>query len=143
VRAALERLEPELSRFEGEDGGPLHDLPKARRPDPETPAPVRLLAAFDSVLLAYAAKRRARILPDAYRDAIYERANLRIRPSFLIDGLVGGTWSVEVRRREAILTLRPLERLARGTRAALVEEAERLVRAVQPGAATHGVVVER
>jgi hypothetical protein len=143
VRAALERLGPGLARFEDEDGRPLHDLPEAPRPDPETPAPARLLAAFDSVLLAYGATRRARILPDAYRDAVYERANLRIRPSFLVDGLVAGTWTVEVRRREAIVSLRPLARLARPARAALVEEAERLVRAVRPAAAAHSVVVER
>jgi len=143
VRAALERLEPELVRFEGEDGRPLYDLPEAPRPHPETPAAPRLLAAFDSVLLAYAAKRRARILPDAYRDAVYERANLRIRPSFLIDGRVAGTWSVEVRRREATVTLHPLARLAKKERAGLVEEAERLARAVQPEAKAHRVVVER
>jgi winged helix DNA-binding protein len=141
VRAALERLE--TARFEDEDGRALHDLPDAPRPDPETPAAPRLLAAFDSVLLAYASKRRARILPDAYRDAVYERANLRIRPTFAIDGLVAGTWSIEVRRREAVLTLRPLQKLARAERAALVEEAERLARAVQPAAKAHGVVVER
>lgn len=142
VRAALDRLAPKLVRFSDEDGRALHDLPDAPRPDPATPAPPRLLAAFDSVLLAYAAKRRARILPDAHRDAIYERANLRIRPSFLIDGLVAGTWSVEVRRREAVLTLRPLERLTRSARAALIEEAGRLLGTVQPGAAGHQVLFE-
>jgi hypothetical protein len=143
VRAALERLAPDLARFEDEDGRTLYDLPEAPRPDPETPAPPRLLAAFDSVLLAYAAKRRTRILPDAHRDAVYERRNLQIRPSYLVDGLVAGTWSVEVKRREATLTLRPLERLARATRTALMDEAERLARALQPQAKAHKVLVER
>ena len=143
VRAALERLAPELERVQDEDGRALYDLPGAPRPDAETPAPPRLLAAFDSVLLAYAAKRRTRILPDAHRDAVYERRNLQIRPSYLVDGLVAGTWSIEVKRREATVHLRPLERLARATRTALVEEAERLARAVQPDAKAHGVVVAR
>jgi hypothetical protein len=142
VRAALRRLGSELARFEDEDGRPLHDLPDAPRPDPETPAAPRLLAPFDSVLLAYAVGRRARILPDAHRDAVYERANLRIRPTFLIDGLVAGTWSVEVRRREAVLTLRALQRLPRAQRTALVAEAERLLRATHPRAIAHGVVVD-
>jgi Winged helix DNA-binding domain len=143
VRAALERLAPQLERVEEEGGSrPLYDLPEAPRPDPETPAAPRLLAAFDSVLLAYATGRRARILPDAHRDAVYERANLRIRPTFLIDGLVAGTWSIEVRRREALLTLRALQRLPRSERAALVSEAERLVRALHPNAVAHGVVIE-
>jgi Winged helix DNA-binding domain len=143
VREAFERLGSDLERLEDEDGRALYDLPGAPRPDPETPAPPRLLAAFDSVLLAYAAKRRGRILPDRHRDAVYERRNLQIRPSYLVDGLVAGTWSIEVKRREATLTLRPLERLARTTRSALVDEAERLVRALQPQAKGHAVVVAR
>jgi Winged helix DNA-binding domain len=143
VREAFARLEPELARLEDEDGRALYDLPDAPRPDPETPAGPRLLAAFDSVLLAYAAKRRGRILPDEHRDAVYERRNLQIRPSYLVDGLVAGTWSIEVKRRTATLTLRPLERLSRATRTALVDEAERLVRALQPDAKGHEVSIER
>ena len=88
------------------------------------------------------APRRASC-PTAHRDAVYERRNLQIRPSYLVDGLVAGTWSIEVKRREATLTLRPLERLARATRGALVDEAERLVRALQPQAKGHAVVVAR
>jgi hypothetical protein len=142
VRAALARLASELASFTDESGRALYDLPDAPRPDPQTPVPPRLLAAFDSVLLAYASGRRARILPDAHRDAVYERANLRIRPTFLIDGLVAGTWSSEVRRRQAVLTLRPLQRLARGERAALVAEAERSARATHPNALAHSVTVD-
>jgi hypothetical protein len=139
VRPALERLE--LERFEDDKGLALFDLPDAPRPDPETPAPPRLLAAFDSVLLAYDAKRRARILPDRHRDAVYERRNLRIKPSYLVDGLVAGTWSIEVKRREATVTLQPLQRLTRAARSELVEEAERVARVVQSDAKAHGVVV--
>ena len=123
--------------------------PRAPRParraaaGPRDAGPPRLLAAFDSVLLAYAAKRRERILPDRHRDAVYERRNLQIRPTYLVDGLVAGTWSIEVKRREATLALRPLERLPRATRSALVDEAERLVRALQPQAKGHAVVVAR
>ena len=143
VREAFERLGDDLERIDDEDGRALYDLPGAPRPDPETPAAPRLLAAFDSVLLAYAAKRRGRILPDRHRDAVYERRNLQIRPSYLVDGLVAGTWSIEVKRREATLTLRPLERLARATRSALVDEAEGLVRALHPQAKGHAVLVAR
>jgi hypothetical protein len=142
VRAALERLAPQLVRFQDEDGRLLYDLQDAPRPDPETPAPARLLAAFDSILLAYPSGRRTRILPDAHREAVYERANLRIRPTFLVGGLVAGTWSIAVRRREAVLTLQTLQRLPRRERAALVHEAERLVCFLHPDAVAHGVLVE-
>jgi hypothetical protein len=143
VRESIARLEPELIAFEDEGGRTLYDLPEAPRPDPGTPAPPRLLAAFDSVLLAYASKHRARILPDAHRDKVYERANLRIKPSYTVDGLVAGTWDVEVKRGEAVLALRPLERLPKAARAELVDEAERLLKAFQPEAKAHRVAVQR
>jgi hypothetical protein len=143
VRAALERLAPKLAPFEDERGRTLYDLPDAPRPDAETPAPPRLLAPFDSVLLAYAPKHRARILPDEHRDAVYDRRNLRILPTYLVDGRVAGTWSVEVKPRQATLTLRPLQRFPRGARGALVQEAERVLRIVAPDAKAHRAVVAR
>jgi hypothetical protein len=139
VRPALERLE--LERFEDEKGRALFDLPDAPRPDPDTPAPPRLLAAFDSVLLAYESKRRARILPDRHRDAVYERRNLRIKPSYTVDGRVAGIWSLEVKRGAATIALEPLERLTKANRAALAEEAERVARVVAPDAKAHAVTV--
>ena len=72
----------------------MYDLPEAPRPDPDTPAPPRLLGAFDSTLLAYAVKHRARIVPEGLREAIYDKGNLRIQPTIVLDGLVAGTWSV-------------------------------------------------
>jgi hypothetical protein len=141
VRAALDRLGPELARFEDEAGRPLHDLPDAPRPEPDTPAPVRLLPWFDSVLLAYAHRHRARILPDAYRDRVYVKANLQWLPSIVVDGLVAGTWSIEAGRRAATLSLRPFEEPAPATRAAMVEEAERLVRFARPDVPAHEVTV--
>jgi len=143
VRESIARLEPGLVAFEDDAGRALYDLPDAPRPDPGTPAPPRLLAAFDSILLAYASKHRARILPDAHRDEVYERANLRIKPSYTVDGLVAGTWDMDVKRGEAVLTLRPLEKLPKAARAELVDEAERLVRAFRPEARAHRVVVQR
>jgi hypothetical protein len=135
VREALEALD--LARFDD-----LYDLPGAPRPDADTPAPPRLLAAFDSALLAYASQRRRRIMPDQHRDAVYERRNLQVRPSFLIDGMVAGTWALAVRRRTATVTLKPLEKLARLARKELLAEAERLVRTVHPEATGHEVVVD-
>jgi hypothetical protein len=91
VRAALDAME--LERFQDERGRPLYDLPGAPRPDPETPAAPRLLPWFDSVILAYAPQNRSRVLPDEYRDRLYQRANLQWLPAILVDGMVAGTWS--------------------------------------------------
>jgi Winged helix DNA-binding domain len=141
VRAALERLEGELERFEDEGGRALYDLPDAPRPDVDGAPPVRLLPWFDSVLLAYAPGRRGRILPDEYREAVYNRKNLQIRPTFLVDGLVAGTWALEAKGKKAALTLTPLRKIPKKTTKALVDEAERLVRFVHPDASAPSVAV--
>jgi hypothetical protein len=119
----------ELERVDG-----LYDLPGAPRPDPDTPAPPRLLAAFDSALLAYASKRRERIVPDELRDVVYERRNLQVRPTFLVDGRVAGIWKLEIRRRVATITLDSKVKLNARERKELIAEAERVARAVQPDA---------
>jgi hypothetical protein len=128
VRAALEQLD-DLVTF---DGG-YYDLPDAPRPDPDTPAPARFLAAFDSALLAYPSKRRTRIVPDELRDLVYLRKNLQVKPTFLVDGRVAGIWGIEVKRREATLTL------TGSPDAGVLEEGEKLVRWAQPGAKTYHV----
>ena len=93
----------------------VHDLAGAPRPDGDTEAPVRFLAAFDSVILAYAPKRRTRIVPEGRFEAIYNRANLQIRPTFLVDGFVAGTWSSQVKGRKGTVTITPFGRLPRGS----------------------------
>lgn len=141
IRAALGRLAPELVRGRDEAGRELHDLADAPRPEPETPAPVRLLPWFDSSLLAYAAKHRGRILPDAHRRAIYNPANLRYEPTFLVDGFVAGSWSVAVKRSLAAITLRPLERIDRATLRELVVAARDLARSCWPEAKAHDATI--
>jgi hypothetical protein len=142
VRAALDRLADRLVRHTDETGRDLFDLPDAPLPDPATPAPPRFLPSFDSVLLAYAPGARERILPADRKDAVYLPGNLRILPTFLVDGLVAGTWSSAVRRRVATLTLRPLVELSRPSRAALQAEAERLTGFLYPTATGQEVVFE-
>ncbi|MEW9552170.1 winged helix DNA-binding domain-containing protein [Nonomuraea sp. NPDC050783] len=89
ARAAFQALSGELERLEGPDGAELFDLPGAPRPDPDTPAPPRLMAMWDNVLLAYA--DRARVIPPAYRRLVI-RANGDVLPTLLVDGHVAGVW---------------------------------------------------
>ncbi len=140
VRAVLARLD--LLRLTDESGRTLYDRPNAPRPDPDTPAPVRFLPAFDSVLLAYAAKRRTRILPDAYRGRVYLPANLKWLPTFLVDGMVAGVWSDALQRREATLTLTVFDELTRTATAELRAEAGRLIRFRFPTALSHRVAID-
>lgn len=132
----LQALEPELKRFRSEDGRVLLDLRRAPRPDAEIEAPVRFLGKWDSVLLAHA--RRDRVLPDdAWKKVVGPNGD--VLPTFLVDGVVAGTWSITVKAGEAMLWARPFGRLTRAERAALTTEAEPLVRFVEPDATRHAV----
>lgn len=89
VREAVKTLEGELERLEGPGGTVLYDVPGAPRPDGEVPAPPRLLAMWDSVLLAYA--DRGRVIPPEYRKLVI-RVNGDTLPTLLVDGYVAGVW---------------------------------------------------
>ncbi|MER8035185.1 winged helix DNA-binding domain-containing protein [Streptomyces hydrogenans] len=91
ARAALDALVARGAAevLAGPDGAVLYDLPGAVRPDGRTPAPPRLMAMWDSTLLAYA--DRSRIVPDAYRRDVI-RINGDVLPTLLVDGYVAGAW---------------------------------------------------
>ena len=117
VDRALARLD--LRRFRDERGRELLDVPRAPLPDPETPAPVRFLPKWDNVLLAFA--DRTRVLPEVYRRRVIGM-NGDVAQTFLVDGLVAGTWSYDRGR----IAIEPFAPLSRATRAELAEEGERL-----------------
>jgi hypothetical protein len=118
IQRALDRLEP-LRRFRDEGGRELLDVPRAPLPDAGTPAPVRFLPKWDNVLLAFA--DRTRVLPEEYRKRVI-RMNGDVAQTFLVDGLVAGTWRVENGR----VVLEPFAAPARSARRELEDEAGRL-----------------
>ena len=89
AREALKALSGDLERLEGPNGAELFDLPGAPQPTEDTPAPPRLLAMWDSILLAYV--DRSRVIPPAYR-ALVTRSNGDVLPTLLVDGYVAGVW---------------------------------------------------
>ncbi|WP_310724428.1 winged helix DNA-binding domain-containing protein [Streptomyces sp. N2A] len=89
VLTALDALDGAVERLEGADGTVLFDIPGAPRPSADTPAPPRLMAMWDSVLLAYA--DRSRVIPPAYRRLVI-RTNGDVLPTLLVDGYVAGVW---------------------------------------------------
>jgi len=89
VSAALEAMAGALVTPEGPAGAPLYDVPGAPLPDEEAPAPPRLMAMWDSVLLAYA--DRSRVIPPDYRTTVIRR-NGDVLPTVLVDGYVAGVW---------------------------------------------------
>jgi hypothetical protein len=117
ITRSLERLE--LRRFRDEHGRELLDVLRAPLPDPETPAPVRFLPKWDNVLLAWA--DRTRVLPERYRRRVIGQ-NGDVAQTFLVDGFVAGTWSVENGR----VAVEPFAALPRSVRREVDEEAGRL-----------------
>jgi hypothetical protein len=118
LRGALARLE--LRRLRAEDGAELLDLPGAPLPDPDTPAPPRLLPTFDATLLVHC--RRTGILPEEHRPKLFHTKNPQSLPSFTVDGAVRGAWRFAGRK----VQLEPFERIDRAALGALREEAARL-----------------
>jgi hypothetical protein len=116
---ALELLEP-LRRFRDENGRELLDLPRAPLPPAGTPAPVRFLPKWDNTLLAHADRRR--VLPDELRKAVIAK-NGDVAQTFLVDGVVAGSWSADGKGKVALTPFAPLPRTARR---AVDEEAARL-----------------
>ncbi|MGW0579916.1 winged helix DNA-binding domain-containing protein [Streptomyces sp. NPDC002920] len=105
VREALRALDGVVEQFQGPDGVLLFDLPGASRPPADTPAPPRLMAMWDSVLLAYL--DRSRVIPPAYRPLVI-RSNGDVLPTLLVDGYVAGVWRPVDRGGIEATAFRPL-----------------------------------
>jgi hypothetical protein len=132
----LDGMRDRLEVFADERGRELFDLPGAPRPDADVPAPPRLLPEFDNLVLAH--DDRTRVIADEHRPRVTTK-NLRVRATFLLDGVVRGTWTVAVKRRVATLTLEPFEKVSRSALRGLETEGEALLRFVEPDARDHAV----
>ncbi|WP_225993306.1 winged helix DNA-binding domain-containing protein [Actinomadura rudentiformis] len=132
----VERLAPELVTFADENGRVLYDLPDAPRPDPGTPAPIRLIPDFDNLTLSHA--DRARIISEEHRKRLFT-VNGIIRAAVLVDGFVHGTWKHEKKRGVATVRIELFEPVSEADRTAVVEEAERLLAAAYPEAKSYEV----
>ncbi|MER7417031.1 winged helix DNA-binding domain-containing protein [Micromonospora peucetia] len=113
--AAVAAVRDQLVSFRDERGRELLDLPDAPRPDPDTPAPVRFLPAFDNTLLGY--HDRSRIVDEAHRGLSVAGARV-----VLVDGRVAATWSVEA----DTVSVTPLRRFSRADRTAVAEQGRSL-----------------
>ena len=118
VAPALARLR--LRTFRSESGEELLDLPRAPLPDPETRAPVRFLPTWDAILLVHA--RRTGVLPERYRSLIFPTTMPQSTGTFLVNGVVAGTWKQVAGRIE----WSAFERLDRSAAREVAAEASRL-----------------
>jgi hypothetical protein len=137
AKEIFEALRPTLTVLRDDRKRELFDLPKAPRPGEDADAPVRFLPEFDNLLLSYGDK--ARFVAEPYRSRLTSR-NLLLPATFMVDGMVAGTWTTETKRQATTLTLVPFSTVAKPARVALEAEGERLARFIEPGARSYAVV---
>jgi hypothetical protein len=127
--AAWERLETVSLR--DENGVELLDLPGQPLPPASTKLPVRLLARWDQVLLAYA--DRERIIPA-------ELAPLKLTLSgdqtVTVDGRVAASWKLERATRRVKAVIEPHVEIRKSAHAQIRAEAKRIARFAEPDAET-------
>src|SRR6476646_5746362 len=131
LKALLEQLRPSLVTFRDEQGTELFDLPTAPRPGEDTPAPARLAAEFDNLVLSHAERSRV-VTPEATR-RLYT-VNGVIPGAVLVDGFAAGMWRLTRSRDDAAVTIEmfgPMRRTDTAQREsalrdALAAEAERV-----------------
>jgi hypothetical protein len=138
LKAVLEQLRPCLVTFRDEQGAELFDLPTAPRPGADVPAPPRLVAEFDNLVLSHA--ERSRVISAGATSRIYT-VNGVIPGTVLIDGFVTGMWRLDRARKTATLTIELFgPESARGPRSArdtLAAEAGRVLAFTAPGTTHH------
>ncbi len=131
LREVVERLRPKLVTFRDARKRELFDLPKAPRPDADVDAPVRFLPEFDNVILGHA--DRSRFIAEEHRSFVF-LPGLRVLQTFLVDGMVAGTWKSERTKRAATLVVEPFGTLTKKAERDVATEGEALLRFVESDA---------
>ena len=122
LRAVVESLRPRLRIFKDQSGTELFDLPEARHPDPEVPAPPRFLPEYDNLLLSHEDRSRffaGDMVPPGWVGNV------------LVDGFYAGHWKVSHKRDTATISV-SVRKLAKPEQSELEEEAGRLMTFVAP-----------
>ncbi|OKJ94677.1 hypothetical protein AMK26_33340 [Streptomyces sp. CB03234] len=139
LRPVVKEIEDRLVVLRAEGGEELYDLPDAPRPDAGAPAPVRFLPEYDNLLLSHA--DRSRVIAQEHRKLVYTGNGMK--PTFLVDGFVAGTWKIDQKRSAATLALTPFARLTAQQKAELAEEGERLLSFTAPDSQSRDIRFEQ
>lgn len=143
IRAVLDRMAPQLRLFTDEHGRQLFDVADGVLPEPGTPAPIRILAEFDNVLLSH--HDRSRLISDSARRQLIT-VNGLLASTFMVDGFVAGVCRIQRGRahgaESATVRFEPFGRLRRKDQSALLAEGRRLLRFIAPGARHEAVITD-
>jgi hypothetical protein len=126
---AWERL-PTVS-YRDEKDVELLDLPDQPLPPASTKLPVRFLARWDQVLLAYA--DRERIIPPELNEL---RLTLSGDQTVTVDGRVAASWKLERAARRVKVVIQPHVEIRKSALPQIRAEAKRTARFVEPEAET-------
>ncbi len=144
LREVFERIRSRLRTFRDEDGREYFDVPDGPLPDPDTPAPVRLLPQFDNLLLSHADRSRF-TSGDDYSEIWLNTTGFL--GNVLVDGMLVGMWRfdqptrvVQRGRTSGVLTITTTRKLSRHDASAVKAEARRFAGFVSPGA-EHDIVL--
>lgn len=124
LAAVVEKLRPGLRVFADENGRELLDLPDGPRPDPDTPAPTRLLPEYDNLLLGHADRSRV-IGPEARAPGW--------AGNVLHDGFLCGSWKISGANENTRITVTPFSKFSMKTVDAVTREAFFLLDQASPG----------
>jgi hypothetical protein len=134
LKEVIQPLRAQLVVYQDEKGIELFDTPDGVLSPEETPVPVRFIPEYDNLVISHADRRR--ILPEAHRTKVFLSA-ARVRATFLLDGMVAGTWKIEKSGRgkqktgNVTLIIEPFEQISKAEETLLEEEGERLLRFIE------------
>ena len=121
LREVFDGMRPRLRVYRDENGVELFDLADVELPDPETPAPPRLLPEYDNVLLGHDDRSRfftGEAIPKGWVGNV------------LVDGFYAGSWRFEEDRLQVTLDV------ATGDEPAVLDEATRIASRARPNEST-------
>jgi hypothetical protein len=136
LREVAERLRPGLRTFRDDQGRELFDLPECPRPAPDTPAPVRLVAEFDNLLLSH--QDRSRVISDQGRRRLFTRNGV-FPGTVLVGGFAAGIWRIRQATGTATVMVEPFGPVTDTDREQIIREGERMLAFAAPGASARDV----
>lgn len=130
LKPVVDRLRPDLRSFRDERGRELLDVPNGVIEDQAKPVPPRFLPEFDNLLLSH--HDRMRVIAPEHR---YMVGN----GTFLLDGMVAGTWGVGGKDSAGALSINSFQPISSKGRRDVAEEGERLLSLLSPSSPTGNV----
>jgi hypothetical protein len=132
LREIVDPMRDRLRVFADERGRELFDRPDGPRPGPDVPAPPRLAAEYDNLILSH--DDRTRVMAEGDRQRLFRQLN-SFPGSVLLDGFVAGAWRLKRARGTATVTIELFrDRVPAADRDALTAEAARVLAVTAPQA---------